>query len=130
MLSTFHIQKKVTFFLSPVFKGNKKMPPRSGKGKSNKAKADKKKKEEKGVLLLINITTIVLYIIYWYVYRYCCREFNWYAFLQCLFSFAAAAAPSLVDITVVTPYDAEILLKVYLSIDIDIILYDILQNCL
>ncbi|XP_014516280.1 protein TSS isoform X2 [Vigna radiata var. radiata] len=45
------------------------MPPRSGKGKSNKAKADKKKKEEK------------------------------------------AAAPSLVDITVVTPYDAEILLK-------------------
>ncbi|XP_017407554.1 protein REDUCED CHLOROPLAST COVERAGE 3 isoform X2 [Vigna angularis] len=44
------------------------MPPRSGKGKSNKAKADKKKKEEK-------------------------------------------ASPSLVDITVVTPYDAEILLK-------------------
>ncbi|KAK7381565.1 hypothetical protein VNO80_00110 [Phaseolus coccineus] len=45
------------------------MPPRSGKGKSNKAKAEKKKKEEK------------------------------------------AAAPSLVDITVVTPYDTRILLK-------------------
>ncbi|KAL2624971.1 hypothetical protein AAZV13_07G026300 [Glycine max] len=46
------------------------MPPRSGKGKSNKAKAEKKKKEEK-----------------------------------------AAAAPSLVDITVVTPYDTQIVLK-------------------
>ncbi|KAL2338169.1 hypothetical protein Fmac_012615 [Flemingia macrophylla] len=45
------------------------MPPRSGKGKSNKAKADKKKKEEK------------------------------------------ATAPSLVDITVVTPYDTEIVVK-------------------
>ncbi|KAH1085101.1 hypothetical protein AAZX31_07G027300 [Glycine max] len=44
------------------------MPPRSGKGKSNKAKAEKKKKEEK-------------------------------------------AAPSLVDITVVTPYDTQIVLK-------------------
>ncbi|KAG5000872.1 hypothetical protein JHK87_021944 [Glycine soja] len=46
------------------------MPPRSGKGKSNKAKAEKKKKEEK-----------------------------------------AAAAPSLVDIIVVTPYDTQIVLK-------------------
>jgi len=33
-----------------VCKGRKKMPPRSGKGKSNKAKAEKKKKEEKGVV--------------------------------------------------------------------------------
>ncbi|KAK7349129.1 hypothetical protein VNO77_06240 [Canavalia gladiata] len=46
-----------------------KMPPRSGKGKSNKAKTEKKKKEEK------------------------------------------AAAPSLVDITVVTPYDTQLVLK-------------------
>ncbi|KAK7294066.1 hypothetical protein RJT34_16949 [Clitoria ternatea] len=45
------------------------MAPRSGKGKSNKAKAEKKKKEEK------------------------------------------AAAPSLVDITVVTPYDTQLVLK-------------------
>ncbi|KAL1292751.1 hypothetical protein HN51_053310 [Arachis hypogaea] len=45
------------------------MAPRSGKGKSNKAKTEKKKKEEK------------------------------------------AGAPSLVDITVVTPYDSHIVLK-------------------
>lgn len=30
----------------------------------------------------------------------------------CVFSFSAAAAPSLVDINVVTPYDTQILLKV------------------
>ncbi|KAK7389510.1 hypothetical protein VNO78_24617 [Psophocarpus tetragonolobus] len=47
-----------------------KMPPRSGKGKSNKPKAEKKKKEDN-----------------------------------------KAAAPSLLDITVLTPYDTHIVLK-------------------
>jgi len=58
------MQKKKNYLLC-VWQCAEKMPPRSGKGKSNKAKAEKKKKEEKGVVFCEHHQISVCIYIYW-----------------------------------------------------------------
>lgn len=82
------------------------MAPKSGKGKSNKAKTEKKKKEDKGFTLFCSINSKQFnFILPFFLH-------NPFCFSTVFFFFSAVVAPSLVDITVVTPYDSHLVLKV------------------
>lgn len=56
------VYKYISLFLQEGGKHKKGMAPRSGRGKTNKAKADKKKKEEKGEILKLFLSFYFIFI--------------------------------------------------------------------
>lgn len=77
------------------------MAPRSSRGKGNKAKNEKKKKEEKGQKFPEFLSILFLFFLIFF--------FN---FVFSIFFFAVV--PSALDITVITPYETQVVLKVQL----------------
>lgn len=79
------------------------MAPRTGRGKGNKAKTEKKKKEEKGKKMtqkfkILNIPVSPFLLIHF-----------------CQFCSCSAVVPFVLDISVITPYETQVILKVSMS---------------
>ena len=78
------------------------MAPRSGRGKGNKSKNEKKKKEEKGEKLIPKFISSMPQFIH---------QLH-FPLSSILTSRSSVVVPSVVDITVITPYETQVLLKV------------------
>ena len=72
------------------------MAPRSGRGKGNKGKTEKKKKEEKGE----NSSGLKAFLLIFLLGNFTSKFFCF------------AVVPSVLDITVITPYESQVILKV------------------
>lgn len=85
------------------------MAPRSGsRGKGNKAKNDKKKKEEKGLMNLRDFYSMPMFHIAGLL-----REFIFRSLILDWICFHFTVVPSVLDITVITPYETQVILKVF-----------------
>ena len=76
------------------------MAPKTGKTKPHKAKGDKKKKEEKGLVIILFFVFVPMVT-------------PWQHILKYLFLFFVfAVLPAVIEITVETPEDSQVTLKV------------------
>lgn len=94
------------------------MAPRSARGKANKSKAEKKKKEEKGLYLHCTLIHKGPFVYYFFSKSHSYLFVNPFFFFFLLFIYLHSVVPSVLDITVITPYETQVIVKVLTSISL------------